>query len=96
MKITITIPDDKKEAIVDAFALQYGYQDTIPNPDYSPETKESLETITNPSSKEAFAKNILVSFIKQVYISGQVEPLEEQKKTIMENAKVEVETISIT
>jgi len=57
--ITINIPVDKEDAVLDAFAAFYSYQEFIGG---SP----------NPQSKPAFAKEKIIDYMKQVYTSYQI------------------------
>ena len=82
---TINIPNDKITALLDAFAMQYNYQEQI-------ET-ETGEMVPNPVSKAQFAKNIVTSFIKEVYIAGQVKSLEEQRIAAINTAKTDIATV---
>lgn len=57
--ISITIPDDKVSELLDAFATEYGYQDTIGGQ-------------PNPQTKAQFAKSKLIEFMKSVYKSSKI------------------------
>lgn len=85
--ITIVIPDDKVTAVVDAFCTQYNYKETITGIDGEP--------LPNPTTKAQFAKNVIRSFIKEVYISASVKPLEDTRKTTIETAKTEIENVTV-
>ncbi len=87
MKISINIPDDKKVAVVNAFATQYKYQASTTD-------EEGVET-QNPVSKGQFALNIIKTFIKEVYISSQVQPLQDQRKTLIEKAKTDIDGVEV-
>lgn len=93
MKITLTIPEDKKIAVIDAFALQYKYQDEVYQEGVDGE--EGI-MIPNPVNKGQFAKNIIRTFIKEVYISAQVKPVQEQGKVIAEQANIDIDTVTVT
>lgn len=99
MNITINIPDDKVTAIVEAFATQYQYQENIPNPDYDAEVEGSEETIPNPTNKPRFAKNVIRTFIKNVYVAGQVTPVAQQnevaEQTLATTATSDVELMTV-
>ena len=91
----ITIPDDKVQGVVDAFASRYNYQETITNPDYDPEDPESEPTIPN-ISKTAFAKNCIKAFIRHIYISKQVDDVvEDTKSQATEQAIIDMEGMSV-
>jgi len=87
MKITIDIPEDKKADIIDAFCTIYNRPETTQN--------EAGETIPNPVKKGEFALNCLKSYIKEVYVSAKVKPLEDTKKTAIEQTLVEADVITI-
>ena len=86
---TITIPNDKVDSVVDAFAVQYKYQDTITAPE------NAGEQIANPISKVLFAKNILKTFVKEVYVAAQVKELEVNRKAIIESATADVSGVEV-
>ena len=62
--ITITIPDGKANAIIDAFATQYNYQDEIGD--------EDGNMIPNPQTKKQFALEVIKSFVREVYKATKV------------------------
>ena len=86
---TITVPDGKVQAVIDAFAKQYNYQETIPHPN------DPNEQIPNPVSKGQFAKNILLSFVKEVYIVAQVKDLEATRQATITTAKAAVDDVTV-
>lgn len=90
MDITITIPTDKKDAVIDAFALQYKYQEEVDD------GKGEGGLMPNPVTKGQFALNIMRSFVKEVYVAAQVKPIQEQTKTIAQQASEEMDVITIT
>lgn len=96
MIIELNIPDDKKDAIIEAFSLLYKYPEEVPNPEYMPTDPESEEIIENPTSKLQFAKNIIKNFIQEVYVSAQVKPIEESKASVIQIATEEANTITVT
>ena len=87
MEITITIPDEKKNEVIDAFATQYNYPTKVQN-------EEGVE-IDNPITKGQFALNIVNSFIKEVYVAGQLKPLEEEKAIARDTAIQEIDVITV-
>lgn len=87
MDITITIPDDKKDAVIDAFAIQYKYQDKI--------TDKDDKEIDNPISKGDFVLGIIESFIKDVYVANKVKEFEKQRNTVVTYAKDDVKEINV-
>ena len=80
--ITITIPDNKAVAIIDSFATQYGYQETI---DGEP----------NPVSKKDFTLNILKSFIKEVHTAAQLKAIEATRKQIITDSLADTDGITV-
>ena len=59
MEIKITIPNNKKDAIIEAFAIQYNYQEELED--------ANGNMIPNPQSKKVFTANIIKSFIREIY-----------------------------
>jgi hypothetical protein len=86
--ITITIPNDKLDIVVDAFADQYNYQETIGD--------EDGNQIPNPTSKNQFAKNIIKSFVKQVYVAKKVKELDATRQTTVDNAETDVSGVTVS
>lgn len=65
--ITIVFKDKaSKDAVIAAFADQYNYQATVPDP------QDSTKTIANPQSKAAFTNDRIKSFIKEVYAASNI------------------------
>ena len=85
---TITIPDEKVSAVVDAFCVQYRRPETV-------QDEETDNSIPNPISKTTFAKNILRSFVREVYVGAQVKTIEETRAQIIETATAETDAISV-
>jgi hypothetical protein len=54
IKITITIPDGKAATIIDGFARQHRYQDTI-------------NGAPNPQSKKDFSLEVIKGFVRDTY-----------------------------
>lgn len=82
MKITITIPDDKKQGIVDAFCKIYKYQETINGK-------------PNPQTKKEFTLSKIQGFITDVYKSHKSD-LETVKRTAIKDAEDFVKDLTIT
>lgn len=95
MNISIYIPDDKVAGIIDAFTAQFGYKDTVPNPDYDPNDTESPETIANPESRGHFTLQQIRLFIKNVYVAGEVAVLDEQRDPLIAEATEAMEDVTI-
>ena len=77
-KITITIPDDKINAVTNAFCDMFGYQEKI--------QQEDGTEIDNPISKAQFAKGKINDYIKEVFINSRVNAIDAQKTAIRETA----------
>ena len=82
---TVTIPDDKKDEIIDAICANYRYQETVTDP-------EGLE-IPNPMTKAQFAKRKLAEFVKENLKSYKVSQVVE---TARDAAIVEADAVDIT
>ena len=63
--LTLIIPDDEVDRVVNTFAAYHAYQDKVSNPDYDPANPESEETIDNPKSKIQFLKWHIIKFVKE-------------------------------
>jgi hypothetical protein len=65
---TITIPDDKVQPILDAFANQLNRPLYILDPDWiDPEDGTTHPVIDNTETKAQFAKRMLIEYVKTVY-----------------------------
>ena len=63
-KITLEIPDDKLQEVVDSLCATYGYQAKILD-------KDGKEII-NPETPAQFAKRQVVQFVKEVVKSSRI------------------------
>lgn len=65
--VTLTLPDAELTRILDGFAAQHKYQDTVPNPDYDPDDPAETDppTIPNPQNKAQFLKKKIIQFVKE-------------------------------
>lgn len=63
-QITLTIPNNKIDDILNAFANNFNYQEFI--------IDQNGATIPNPVTKAEFAKSVLIDFIKDVYKSNKI------------------------
>jgi len=74
--ITINIPVDKEEWVLNGLAIRYGHEDTIPNPLFDEELEEDSSTnpatIPNPQSKAQFAKARIIDHIKAEVTQGYI------------------------
>lgn len=62
--ITFTLPDDKVDAVVDAFCAQSGYQAMI---------WENDVQVPNPETKIQFTRRTLKQLMKTAYVNHQAE-----------------------
>ena len=66
--ITINIPTDKEDWVLDGFAIRFGYPAMVDNPDYDDQLPVDPETnpltIDNPETLQAFAKRMIIHMIK--------------------------------
>jgi len=60
-QITITIPDNITNRVINGFAKRYNYSPTLDNGDPNPETKVQ------------FAKRMLIAYIKQAVTEAEVQ-----------------------
>jgi hypothetical protein len=88
MDITITIPDDKVTAVVDAFATQYKYQEMIFD-------DQGVET-PNPISKASFARGVIRQFIKDVYIAGVASDIDSTRVDALATAETDIDGVSVS
>lgn len=95
MNISIYIPDDKVQGVISAFTTQFGYEDTVPNPNYDPENPESPETIINPETRGRFTLRQIRLFIKNVYVAGEVAVLDEQRDPLIAEATTAMEDVTV-
>lgn len=78
--ISITIPDEYKDRVLDGFSYQFGYQDLI-------------DDLPNPETKAKFCKRMLAKVIKDAVKSWEaVQAAEAARETALSN----VEQITIT
>jgi hypothetical protein len=68
-QVTITIPDDVKDRVLDGFSYSRGYEDTISNPGYDSDNPRSPLTIPNPESKLEFVKRTLIQILTESVMS---------------------------
>lgn len=81
--ISITIPDEHLQRVIDAITGHYGYTDTIPDPG-DPEGPE----IANPETKGEFTKRQVAEFIKNNVISWEAKQASEAARlTAIANAE---------
>ena len=64
--IQISFPDDQASRVVDAFADLYKYQPTVPG------ARHGDPNVPNPQSKEQFAVDRVVEYVKEVVRGHEV------------------------
>ena len=91
--ITINIPVDKEDWVLDGFAIRFDYQELVANPDYDDQLPEdpvtNPQTIDNPESKQEFAKRMIIWMIKEAANTGH-------NRTSMEANAVIANTVDLT
>lgn len=75
MNITITIPNDQIDRVVNALCTKFGYQSEI----VDPSSTDIIQYISNPQTRGQFARDQIIEFLKR--ITTEVE-LEEAKRSI--------------
>ena len=74
--ITINIPDENADWILDGIALRYRYPTTIDNPSFDASLGIDASTnpfvIPNPETKEEFAKQQIINFLKTEATQGYI------------------------
>ena len=72
--ITINIPVDKEDWVLNGFAIRFAYPAQVANPDYDDQLPEdpitNPQTIDNPETLEAFAKRMIIWMIKEAANTG--------------------------
>lgn len=82
---TITIPDAHAQRVIDAFAVQYNYQETLED--------EEGEPYANPESEAEFAKRHVREYIKDVLKAAEATAASEDARL---TAIADVEGVEIT
>lgn len=62
----VDIPDEHLDRVINAVAIQYGYNSTISNPDFDseqPESEGNPVTIVNPVTIEQFVNKVVRDFL---------------------------------
>lgn len=80
MQISVTIDENDKNRVIDAFCAQYGYQETINGK-------------PNPQTKAAFAKAKVLEYIKEIVKGHEAGAA---AKAAIETAVASADQISIT
>jgi len=75
-QITIDIPNDKIDEIIEVLCYRGRYQDEIKNPNFDDQLPidpdDNPVTIPNPESRSAFAKRQVINFIKVQYREAKI------------------------
>lgn len=92
-KMTLTIPDEIVQDVVDAFCGSYKYQ-----PEVEGEEKVDGETvmILNPESKVAFSKRMIREYVKAIYTSYQANQYEAGRQAVVDAAETDVAGMEMT
>ena len=85
-KLTITIPDNIKDRVLDALCYSNSYKDEVEN--------VNGEMVPNPVSKVQFAKDLLKTYIKMQVVGYEAQNHQEevyyaQYEESMENINIE-------
>ncbi len=94
MDITLTIPNDKIDIILDTFALQYNYQDELTQ--FDPSTGEPTGTIPNPEGKGAFTKRMFIRVLKREMKEYRRSESNESIREIVRAQRAEIDGIDIS
>lgn len=85
-QITINIPNDQLSRVINAMAVQYGYEETIIN--------QSGQVIANPQTKAEFAKAMVIKFAKAAVIAYEaslaVADYDQVKQAAVDKAESEI------
>jgi len=88
MILKINIPDNLVKPLIDTFAAQYKYQAVAQD--------ANGENIANPVSKAQFARNVIKSFIREVYVAGHVRDIDAQRAAVVKTKTEEIDTVSVS
>ena len=84
--VTINIPVDKEDWVIDGLAFRFGYSVLINNPDFRPEEPvdpdTNPQTIPNTQTKVEFAKAMIIAMIKDAANNGWNQESFEANKVI--------------
>jgi len=77
----ITIADADVNRVIEAVCANYGYQSTIPNPDFDPSVPEDPDTnpvtLSNPETSSQFANRMTRDFLMNHTISYELKTEQE-------------------
>lgn len=74
-QITINIPNQKVDLVLEAFCTSFNYQEFV--------IDENGDTIPNPVSKSEFSKGVLINFIKDTVKSYKIRV---DSQTVIDNS----------
>lgn len=78
--ITLSIPDAQAARVADAFAVAYGYQDVIPNP--NPLTAALTPTIPNPETRAQHMRRQIMAFVQNTVKGTEVHAAAETARAV--------------
>ena len=93
MDITLTIPTEKVDIIIDTFCLKFNYQENISQ--FDPSTGEPIGTEPNPESKGAFTKRMFIQVLKREMKEYRRSESNETIRQIVRAQRDEIEGIDI-
>ncbi len=92
--MTITIPNEVVGDVIEAFATEFQYPTSVPDPICTGE--EDCEYISNPMSKATFAKQEIRRFIREIYIDHMRDiAISEAQTTSVITAEGEVTDVTV-
>lgn len=85
-KITINIPADKEQWVLDGFVIRFGYETMVENPEFNDILPVDSETnplsIENPETIPQFAKRMVINMIKNEAFAGHNQVSQEANAVI--------------
>lgn len=86
--ITLSIPDELKDRVLNGFCGQFNYQETISQTD----EKGEMTTTPNSETKLNFMKRMLMKGIKNAVKSYEIQ---QATKTVREDKKTELDNLEL-
>lgn len=71
-KITLDIPADQMERVINALCKKYGYKEKVKKPDVPQLMNRPEDFENNPESRAQFAKRMIIQLIKGIVKSIEV------------------------
>lgn len=104
MDITLTIPDDKKDMILDTICTRFNYTANITqnvldpsgNLTYDPSTGQPVTEVVPNISKGAFSKNVIINVIKDTVKNYKHQERETAMYSTLRTELSDIENIDIT